>query len=130
MPSSQTPRKSWRLKHRRNCATGLLVESSNLASGDDAALWAHRSLNEKNKLNAADAQQVEEAFEARLAVLMAAEPSPARAAQADQPRSKNSKAPKRSQALQGRSTRASLHCPSRDGFVTAITSSLLPLTLV
>ena len=72
----------------------LLIELSNLTSGDDAALWAHRSLNEKNKLNAADAQQVEEAFEAQLAVLMAAEPSPARAAQVDQPGSKNSKAPK------------------------------------
>ena len=78
----------------------LVVELSSIASGDDAALWAHRSLVEKNKLNAADAQQVEEAFEARLAVLMAAEPSPARAAQVDQPGSKNSKAPKRSQAPQ------------------------------
>ena len=72
----------------------LLIELSSLASGDDAALWAHRSLVEKNNLNAADARQVEEAFEARLAVLMAAEPSPARAAQVDQPGSKNSKAPK------------------------------------
>ena len=72
----------------------LVVELSSLASGDDAALWAHRSLNEKNKLNAADARQVEEAFEARLAVLMAAEPSPTAAIKVDQPRRKNSKAPK------------------------------------
>ena len=72
----------------------LLVELSSLGSGDDAALWAHRSLSEKNKLNAADAHHVEEAFADRLKVLMAAEPSPTRAAQADQSRPKHSKAPK------------------------------------
>ncbi len=72
----------------------LVVEMDSLASGDDAALWAHRSLNEKNKLTAADAQQVEEAFEARLRVLMTAEPLLTPAAQADQSRPKNSKVPK------------------------------------
>jgi len=45
----------------------LLGELNKLASGDVAALWAHRSLAEKNKLTAADAQCVEEAFQARLA---------------------------------------------------------------
>ena len=45
----------------------LLGEINELASGDQAALWAHRSLSEKNKLTAADALRVEEAFEARLA---------------------------------------------------------------
>jgi hypothetical protein len=45
----------------------LLGELNELASGDDAALWAHRSLVEKNKLMAADAQRIEEAFQARLA---------------------------------------------------------------
>ena len=46
----------------------LLGELSDLGSGDDAAIWAHRSLVEKNKLTAADAQCVEETFQARLAV--------------------------------------------------------------
>jgi hypothetical protein len=45
----------------------LLGEINKLASGDDAALWAHRSLPEKNKLTTADAQHVEETFQARLA---------------------------------------------------------------
>ena len=34
----------------------LLAELSRLASGEDAAIWAHRSLPEKNRLTAADAQ--------------------------------------------------------------------------
>jgi hypothetical protein len=45
----------------------LLGEINELAGGDEAALWAHRSLAEKNKLTAADAQGVEETFRARLA---------------------------------------------------------------
>jgi hypothetical protein len=45
----------------------LVAELSHLACGDDAAIWAHRSLVEKNKLTAADAQSVEEGFQARLA---------------------------------------------------------------
>ena len=45
----------------------LVAELSDLACGDDAAIWAHRSLVEKNKLTAADAQSVEESFQARLA---------------------------------------------------------------
>jgi hypothetical protein len=45
----------------------LLSELCDLGSGDDAAIWAHRSLAEKNKLTAVDAQSVEESFQARLA---------------------------------------------------------------
>ena len=45
----------------------LLAELNELGSGDDAAIWAHRSLVEKNSLTAADAQRVEETFQARLA---------------------------------------------------------------
>ena len=45
----------------------LLGEIDELAGGDEAALWAHRSLAEKNKLTAADALLVEAAFQARLA---------------------------------------------------------------
>jgi hypothetical protein len=44
----------------------LLAELNDLGSGDDAAIWAHRSLVEKNRLTTADAQCVEEAFQARL----------------------------------------------------------------
>ena len=40
----------------------LLGELNELACGDDAALWAHRSLADKNKLTAADAQRVEESL--------------------------------------------------------------------
>jgi hypothetical protein len=44
----------------------LLGEISRLTSEDDAALWAHRCLPEKNKLTAVDAQLVEAAFRTRL----------------------------------------------------------------
>jgi len=45
----------------------LMGELVGLASGDDAALWAHRSLAEKNKLTASDALLVQDAFQASLA---------------------------------------------------------------
>jgi hypothetical protein len=47
----------------------LIAELNDLGSGDDAAMWAHRSLPEKNRLAEADAQRVEETFRARLATL-------------------------------------------------------------
>jgi ERF superfamily len=50
----------------------LLTQISDLASSDDAALWAHRSMARKNALTAADARQVEEKFRARLIALTAA----------------------------------------------------------
>ena len=49
----------------------LLREIECLGSTDDAALWAQRRLVAKNQLSAADAQQVEEAFAAKLAVIQA-----------------------------------------------------------
>jgi hypothetical protein len=45
----------------------LLTEFSRLATGEDAAMWAHRSLPQKNRLTAADAQTVEQAFQTRMA---------------------------------------------------------------
>ena len=48
---------------------GLLPEIERLGSADDAALWARRRLPAKNQLSATDAQQVEEAFAAKLAVI-------------------------------------------------------------
>jgi ERF superfamily len=47
----------------------LLGEIADLGSGENAALWAHRSLAQKNRLSAADAQRVEEAFAAKLSAL-------------------------------------------------------------
>jgi len=47
----------------------LLGQIDGLNSTDEAALWAQRRLVAKNQLSAADAQQVEEAFAARLAVI-------------------------------------------------------------
>jgi hypothetical protein len=49
----------------------LLREIEDLSAPDDAALWAHRKLPAKNQLSATDAQQVEEAFAAKLAVIQA-----------------------------------------------------------
>jgi hypothetical protein len=45
----------------------LLTEVGDLGEADAAALWAQQSLPEKNRLTTSDAQQVEEAFQARLA---------------------------------------------------------------
>ena len=47
----------------------LLAELANLASSDEAAIWAHHNLRAKNDLTAADAQRVDEAFQAKLATL-------------------------------------------------------------
>ncbi len=47
----------------------LIAEIANLATGDEAALWAHRCLSEKNKLIAADAGYVERAFAEKLQAL-------------------------------------------------------------
>ena len=44
----------------------LLGELNELASGDDAAGWAHRSLPDKYRLIAADAQRVEHSFQAKM----------------------------------------------------------------
>ena len=46
----------------------LLAELEGLANSDEAALWAQRSLPEKNKLTTADAQRVEDALQTRLAI--------------------------------------------------------------
>jgi hypothetical protein len=47
----------------------LLREIEGLSAADDAALWAQRRLVAKNQLSAVDAQQVEEAFATKLAVM-------------------------------------------------------------
>ena len=45
----------------------LLSQLDAVVDGDKAALWAKRSLPDKNRLTVTDAQRVEEAFQARLA---------------------------------------------------------------
>jgi len=47
----------------------LVGELKAIASGDDAALWAHRILSDKNSLTDADAWLLEDAFQARLKAL-------------------------------------------------------------
>lgn len=44
----------------------LLGELKEIASADDAAIWAHRILGAKNGLREADARQIEDAFRAKL----------------------------------------------------------------
>jgi hypothetical protein len=44
----------------------MLAELNDVGSEDAATKWAHRRLPEKNKLNAADAKHVEEAFRTKL----------------------------------------------------------------
>lgn len=51
--------------------TELVREIEDLGVVDDAALWARRRLPAKNQLSASDAQQVEEAFAAKLLALQA-----------------------------------------------------------
>jgi len=50
----------------------LLVELEALTSAEDSATWAHRVLGAKNSLTDADAQQLEDAFRAKLAGLESA----------------------------------------------------------
>ena len=47
----------------------LITELNAIASGDDLALWAKRSMAEKNKLTENDAKAVEDAFGAKLAMV-------------------------------------------------------------
>jgi len=72
---------------------GLAAELDELTSSDDAALWAHRHMAEKNRLTAADALRVEEAFQEKLATFsdhaVGENPSPAHAAQAARPQARS-----------------------------------------
>jgi hypothetical protein len=44
----------------------MFGELNEIGSEDEAAIWAHRQMSEKNKLNATDAKHIEEAFRAKL----------------------------------------------------------------
>ena len=47
----------------------LLAELKDIASADDAAIWAHRILGAKNILTATDARMIEDTFQAKLIIL-------------------------------------------------------------
>ena len=51
----------------------LLAELKDIASAEDAAIWAHRILGAKNSLTATDARKIEDAFQARLTTLASAD---------------------------------------------------------
>jgi hypothetical protein len=53
-----------------------MSDLKDVKSGEDAAIWARRILPAKNALNSADARQIEDAFEARLAVVQDASGEP------------------------------------------------------
>jgi hypothetical protein len=48
----------------------MTAEMNDLNSGEQAANWAHRMLSAKNSLTAADAERVEQAFQARLTIIV------------------------------------------------------------
>jgi ERF superfamily len=68
---SPTPKRELSAALSASLRTELLREIEALGGADDAALWARRRLPAKNQLSATDAQQVEEAFAAKLAVIQA-----------------------------------------------------------
>jgi ERF superfamily/Putative HNHc nuclease len=81
-----TPEASEQLRDR------LIAEIADLTNSDNAALWAHRSLGEKNKLVGADADSVERAFAAKLqAIGTGVTDVPQRNAEALKPPSERSK---------------------------------------
>ena len=87
----------------------LVAELKALVSGDDAALWAHRSLRDKNRLNEADAHSVEQAFEARLTAL-----TTDAAAAPEQPKDR-SEAPQRAYIVPGIRPSAPSIAPDAEG---------------
>src|SRR6516225_5237636 len=66
--SSSSPQSELSAALSASLRVELLSEIESLTAADDAALWAQRRLPAKNQLSATDAQQVEEAFAAKLAV--------------------------------------------------------------
>jgi hypothetical protein len=56
----------------------LMSELKDVKSVEDATLWARRILPAKNSLNVADARQIEDAFQAKLAVVQDASSEPDR----------------------------------------------------
>jgi hypothetical protein len=83
----------------------LIHETNELKTGDEAALWARRRLGEKNRLTSADAQFVEETFQARLAALT---PSAANEPGADKPARTSSRRPRGRTSAKARTQSAAI----------------------
>ena len=73
-PHAQIGRRGGKVRHARaTLATEASVELGDrlvaaiggLADADNAAIWAHRSMPEKNKLTAADSRRIEAVFQVR-----------------------------------------------------------------
>jgi hypothetical protein len=69
--SSPSPNSELSVALSASLRTELLREIEYLGAADDAALWAQRRLPAKDQLSATDAQQVEDAFAGKLAVIQA-----------------------------------------------------------
>ena len=113
----------------------LLAELNALASGDDAALWAYRSLPAKNRMSEADAKRIEDAFQGKLATFA---PTTAEAAPLHRPphpsycpilRCPDWKSPNAGCGPRA-SKRARWRCRSRAAFATASTCGLWRTRLV
>ena len=83
----------------------LVGELKDIASGDDAALWAHRILSDKNSLTDADARLLEDAFQVKLTALEGATDLAA-SSQASTALQPTMSVERRSQEPAGRTTRA------------------------
>jgi hypothetical protein len=68
----------------------LIAELKDITSAEQAASWAHRVLSAKDTLNAADAECVENAFQARLATIESDAKRP-NTAQVEPPRSRSTR---------------------------------------
>ncbi len=81
----------------------LIAELNELDTDDNAALWAHRSIPGKNRLNTADAQIVEDSFRAKLDSLATAgvesDLSAAHRAAASAPDTHSSQVPTRNEPI-------------------------------
>ena len=110
----------------------LLTELKDIGSAEEAANWAHRVLGAKNSLTAADAREVEDAFQARLATLGNAADIGEVPLSSDNSRysrlHQSSDVPwgPTGQPLPTASTRAGWPIPSRAAFVTRGTSNSWP----
>jgi hypothetical protein len=92
----------------------LLREIAELISDDHAAQWAQLRLLAKNRLSAADAQRVQEAFAARLVAIAAFTPKAKEASVLDQWAA--------DQPVRHKSTRAFCRFPNRGASATVTTS--------
>jgi hypothetical protein len=102
-----------------------MAELKDLDSSEEAANWAHQVLRAKNSLTAADAERIEQAFEARLQAIANGTANGleiSQQAKHDPIQSHPNRRKRRRQSILIDKTGFTLPTPRR--FVTAITSSL------